>query len=136
MAPALLHAQERARTNGPALIKTVEFLKVEGKRPVEAGDAKRQHQVNPLHIYEEHRPPEYHERALPAGEARASALYIRIATESGLEGLYGPIDLEAAILVHTQLRPFLIGKDALAGEAMWDKMHRSNRHSRSSTFMM
>ena len=34
------------------------------------------------------------------------------------------------------LRPFLIGKDALAGEALWDEMYRSNRHSRDGYFMM
>jgi L-rhamnonate dehydratase len=134
--PALLHAQEKARLNGPATIRAVEMIRVEGRRKTEAGDAKRQHQVNPLHVYGEHRPPEYRERAVPAGEARASALYLRIATQEGVEGLYGPIDLEAAIVVYQQLRPFLIGKDALAGETLWDKMYRSNRHSRSSHFMM
>ena len=32
-----------------------------------------------------------------------------------------------------QLRPFLIGKDPLAGEALWDQMYRSNRHSRDGS---
>ncbi|HEU0120417.1 MAG TPA: enolase C-terminal domain-like protein [Bryobacteraceae bacterium] len=134
--PALLHAQEKARFNGPATISAVEMIRVEGRRKTEAGDAKGQHQVNPLHIYEEHRPAEYHERTKPAGEVRASAYYLRIATKEGVEGLYGPIDTEAAIVVYQQLRNFLIGKDALAGETLWDKMYRSNRHSRSSHFMM
>ncbi len=134
--PALLHAQEKARSNGPATIRAVELIRVEGRRKIEAGDVKGQFQVNPLHVYAEHRPAEYKERTRPAGEARATALYLRIATNEGPEGLYGPIDLEAAIVVHQQLRPFLIGKDALAGETLWDKMYRSNRHSRSSHFMM
>jgi L-alanine-DL-glutamate epimerase-like enolase superfamily enzyme len=34
------------------------------------------------------------------------------------------------------LRRFLIGKDALAGEALWDQMHRSDRHSRRGHYMM
>jgi hypothetical protein len=134
--PALLHAQEKARNNGPATIRAVEMIRVEGRRKTEAGDAKGQHQVNPLHVYAEHRPAEYHERTKTAGEVKATALYLRITTNEGPEGLYGPIDLEAAIVVHQQLRPFLIGKDALAGETVWDKMFRSNRHSRSSHFMM
>lgn len=134
--PALLHAQEKARLNGPATIRAVEMIRIEGRRKTEGGDARNQHQVNPLHVYAEHRPAEYHERTRPAGEAKASALYLRIATNEGPEGLYGPIDLEAAIVVYQQLRPFLIGKDALAGETLWDKMYRSNRHSRSSHFMM
>lgn len=134
--PALLNAQERARNNGPATIRAVEILRVEGRRKYEAGDAKRQHQANPLHVYEEHRPADYRESTRPAGEARATALYLQIKTNEGPEGLYGPIDTEAAIVVYQQLRPFLIGKDALAGETLWDKLHRSNRHSRSSHFMM
>ncbi|MBL8242211.1 MAG: mandelate racemase, partial [Bryobacterales bacterium] len=122
--------------NGPATIRAVEVLRVEGRRKVEAGDAKRQHQVNPLHVYDENRPAEYRERTQAAGETRATALYLRIATQEGVEGLYGPIDTEAAIVVHQQLRPFLLGKDALAGETLWDKLYRSNRHSRASHFMM
>jgi L-alanine-DL-glutamate epimerase-like enolase superfamily enzyme len=50
--------------------------------------------------------------------------------------VYGPIDTEAAIVVDQQLRRFLIGKDPLAIEALWDQMHRSNRHSRRGIFMM
>src|SRR6185437_12540928 len=36
----------------------------------------------------------------------------------------------------SDMRPFLMGKDALAGEALWDQMYRSNRHSRDGFFMM
>src|SRR5581483_11483957 len=32
--------------------------------------------------------------------------------------------------VNEDLRSFLIGKGALAGETLWDEMYRSNRHSR------
>ena len=55
---------------------------------------------------------------------------------AGIEGLYGPIEKSAAIVVQQELRPFLLGKDALAGEALWDQMYRSNRHSRDGFFMM
>ena len=65
-----------------------------------------------------------------------SALYLKIKTDAGLEGIYGPIDREAAVVVDQQLRRFLIGKDPLAGETLWDQMHRLNRHSRSGHFMM
>ena len=61
-----------------ATIRAVEMIRLEGRRKYEAGDAKNQHQVNPLHVYAEHRPAEYHERKRPAGEAKTSALYLRI----------------------------------------------------------
>jgi L-alanine-DL-glutamate epimerase-like enolase superfamily enzyme len=41
-----------------------------------------------------------------------------------------------AIVVDEQLRPFLMGKDALAQEELWDQLYRSNRHSRRGFFLM
>src|SRR5262249_27717526 len=97
----------------------------------------QQYQVNPLHIYDELRPPVYRDRANAAPESAAiNAIYLKIRTGEGVEGLYGPIDREAAIVVSEQLRPFLIGKDALAIEKLWDQMYRSNRHSRRGHFLM
>lgn len=95
-----------------------------------------QPQVNPLEIYDELRPKPY--RDAPQGtpsSAPVTALYLKIRA-SDAEGLYGPIDKEAAIVVQDQLRPFLLGKDALAGEKLWDQMYRSNRHSRRGHFLM
>jgi L-alanine-DL-glutamate epimerase-like enolase superfamily enzyme len=50
--------------------------------------------------------------------------------------VYGPIDKEIAIVVDEQLKAFLIGKDALAQEKLWDQLYRSNRHSRRGAFLM
>ncbi len=132
-APALQFAQ-----SGPAGMKIagVEVIRVEGRREAETG-VNRQYQVQPLHIYEEHRPRPYHEAGSGVKKMTAvSALYLKIKTQDGLEGIYGPIDKEAAIVVNEQFRTFLIGKNALAVETIWDQMHRSNRHSRASWFMM
>ena len=116
-------------------IDKVEFLQLEGTRPAERG-VNNQHQVNPLHVYDALRPKEYHDGTASSASAKISALYLRITTAEGIHGLYGPIDKEAAIVVEGQLAGFLRGKDPLAVEALWDQMHRSNRHSRSSHFMM
>ena len=134
-APALRGWQERARP-GEMKITDLEFVRMEGTREALVG-ANGQHQVKPLDIYAEHRPKEYSEPANP--ERRTTpiyALYLRLRTDKGLDGFYGPIDREAAIIVDAQLRGFVIGKDPLAGEALWDKMYRSNRHSRAGTYMM
>jgi len=117
-------------------IAALEFWRFEGRYNYEAGTANRQFQTNPLHIYDALRPKEDKEQGRPAGESKTSALYLKLRTDAGLEGLYGPIDEEAAVVVHRQLRPFLLGKEALAGEALWDQLYRSNRHSRSSHYMM
>ncbi len=116
-------------------ISDVQIWRVKGHR--ESAKGPRQHQVKPLYIYPEHKPAPYRE---PASRETAtvgkSALYIKILTDKGVEGLYGPIDTEAAIVVDRQLRRFLIGKDGLAVGTLWDKMYRLNRHSRASHFMM
>ena len=134
--PPALRAWQNAARPGKLKITAVEMLRLEGERESTAG-IDRQHQVQPLHIYEEHRPKEYADSATPKKTtSRTSALYLRLKTDAGLEGVYGPIDKEAAIIVDQQLKPFVLGKDPLAVETLWDQMHRSNRHSRRGTYMM
>ena len=127
--------QDMARP-GRLKITAVEMLRIEGERPAVAG-IDRQHQVQPLHVYDQHRPKEYSDSSSPTKTtARVGAYYLKLKTDAGLEGIYGPIDKEAAIIVDQQLKGFVTGKDPLAVEAIWDQMHRSNRHSRRGTFMM
>ena len=131
--PAL---QLPAARSGAARIAAVEIWRVEGRRETVQG-ATGQRQVNPSHVYEDATPPLFHESPNPTKALTPIAgLYLKIRTDQGLEGLYGPIDVEPAAIVYRQLRNLLIGKDALAGELIWDQMHRSNRHSRRGHFMM
>jgi len=116
-------------------IRAVEVWELRGHRDAVRG-IDQQYQVNPLYIYDELRPKPYADSAPSTARVPMSALYLRIQAESGLEGLYGPIDREAAIVVHEQLRPFLIGKDALAQEKIWDQLYRSNRHARRGAYLM
>jgi L-rhamnonate dehydratase len=124
-------------TNGltPQKITAVELVELEGHYEAEAG-VNRQAQVNPLDVYDELRPPVYEDKPAGNKNVKTSAIYLRIKTDSGLEGLYGPIEKEPAIVVYEDLRPFLMGKDALATELLWDEMYRSNRHSRDGFFLM
>lgn len=131
-APYLSFAQRQ----GKLTIRSVDFLQLEGTKQSDGG-INKQHQVNPLHVYEGLRPKEYHDAPSASKMAqRVTALYLKITTDQGLEGLYGPIDREVVTVVSTTLKPFLTGKDPLAVEALWDQMYRLNRHSRSSHFMM
>ncbi len=70
------------------------------------------------------------------GASGVSALYLKLLSEAGTEGLYGPIDEEAAVLVDRFFARRLIGQDGLATEAFWDQMFRANRHSRGSHYLM
>jgi L-alanine-DL-glutamate epimerase-like enolase superfamily enzyme len=134
--PVALPAFQGAVRPGKLKITGIEIWKLEGHREGFSG-IDRQFQVNPLHIYDDLRPKPYADSPDPKKtNLAASALYLRIRTDGGVDGLYGPVDKEAAIIVDQQLKTFLIGKDPLAGEAIWDQMFRSNRHSRRGLFLM
>ena len=128
-------AQQSDRATSPLTIEAVELLELHGRYSDEAG-INRQQQVNPLDIYDDLRPAPYADKPSGTKEILTTAIYLRIRTSAGIDGLYGPIEKDAAIVVNEDLRPFLLGKDALAGEKLWDEMYRSNRHSRDGFFMM
>jgi L-rhamnonate dehydratase len=133
-------ASQSAKSGSPSgtpdmKIADVEFTELSGHYGGEPG-ANEQHQVNPLDVYEYLGQREYHESSGKVERRGIKAIYLRIRTGGGAFGLYGPIDREPAVLALEDLRSFVIGKDALAGEALWDEMYRSNRHSRSGIFLM
>lgn len=109
-------------------IADLELVQLSGHHETEAG-VNNQYQVNQLDVYDDHRRPEYHDQDKGKKQVALREIYLRIRTKQGLDGLYGPIDEEAAIVVRRQLRPFLLGKDALAGETLWGESYRSDRHS-------
>ena len=119
----------------PLKIDAVELLELHGHYTEEAG-VDHQPQVNPLDVYDALRPAPYRDKPDGTREVQYEAIYIRIRTSAGLEGLYGPIEREPATIVLEDLQHFLIGKDALAGEVVWDQMYRSNRQSRAGIFLM
>ena len=90
-------------------------------------------QVGMLDLYQEFaaRPP----RSRPAdGEFRA--IYVRIDTDDGAGGHFGPIYPETAPLIRLKLAPYLLGQDPFAGERLWDVLHRQDRHARQGNQMM
>lgn len=63
------------------------------------------------------------------------ALYVEVQTDEGVSGLFGPIEDWQAFHIQHTLRPFLLGRDPLAGELLYDQMIRLDRHGRSGIFM-
>jgi L-alanine-DL-glutamate epimerase-like enolase superfamily enzyme len=135
--PAVAVSGPSGRPDGlaPLKIDAVEVLVLRGHYTAESG-VDRQPQVNPLDVYDDLRPAPYADKPGATRDVQYEAHYLRIRTAAGLEGLYGPIEREPATVVLEDLKPFLIGKDALAGEVLWDQMYRSNRHSRGGYFLM
>ena len=71
-----------------------------------------------------------------AGPAEAHEMYVEVTTGSQLSGLFGPIDRAQVAIIKEMLRPFLLGRDPLATELLFDQMIRMYRHGRSGMFMM
>src|ERR1700754_3824238 len=94
----------------PLKIEEVEVFELTG-RYTEVSGVNQQHQVNPLDIYEALRYQSPIDKPGPVKEVKTSAVYLRIGCAGGLDGLYGPIERSAAVIVLQDLRHFLIGKD-------------------------
>ncbi|MDA0709336.1 MAG: hypothetical protein O3B73_03890 [bacterium] len=69
------------------------------------------------------------------GIRKIQALYVEIKADSGITGIFGPIQKHQAFIIDTMLKPFLVGRDPLATEALSDQMMRLDRHGRSGSFM-
>ena len=67
-------------------------------------------------------------------ERHLRKLYVEVVAEGGL-GVYGPIDERQGFLIATELRPLVIGLDALATELVHDEMLRLQRHGRAGLFV-
>jgi L-alanine-DL-glutamate epimerase-like enolase superfamily enzyme len=120
----------------PLKIAAVEVWQLRGHADTVRGQD-QQYQVNALHIYDELRPQPYHDApSATSSKSPTTAFYLKIRTAEGVEGMYGPIDKEVAVVVDQQLRPFLMGKDALAGEKLWDQLYRSNRLAQRGLYLM
>ena len=69
--------------------------------------------------------------SLPAVGQLLTTYYVEVQTDEGVNGLYGPIYEQQAFFILYELRPILIGRDALATEQRNDQMLRLDRHGRS-----
>lgn len=90
-------------------------------------------QAQQLDIY-----PEFNQRSgsdAPTPGSPTSATYVEVKGEDGLSGLWGPVQDFQNYTILRYLRPFLLGRDALATELLHDQMIRMDRHGRSGYFM-
>lgn len=109
-------------------IVDIRFFRVEADGPEREWDDRS---VRPLDAYPRHLGST--EDAW-VKDRRLRKLYVEVHAEGGT-GLYGPIDSRQAFLIATDLRPLLIGLDALATERVHDEMLRLQRHGRSGLFV-
>ena len=90
-------------------------------------------QAQQLDIY-----PEFNARSGSNSTSLGSAYkanYVEVVGEDGVSGLWGPVQDFQIYPILRYLRPFLLGRDALASELLFDQMIRMDRHGRSGYFM-
>ena len=96
--------------------------------------------VMPLDVYEEFRGSKSRASVVTdqtdPGRMEHNAYFIQIETEDGAVGIGGPVEETVAYLVAKHLTPFLLNRDAMATEFLWDIMHRSQVHGRHGQAMM
>ena len=93
--------------------------------------------IRPIDVYPEHRDegPAWLEK-LEEGRYRMESIFVELRTDEGLTGVGGPITLDQAFVIDTQLRQLIVGADALAHELLWDRLYRYMVHGRKGAAMM
>jgi len=93
--------------------------------------------IRPIDVYPEHKAegPSWLEK-LGDGRYLMESIFVEIHTDEGVTGIGGPITLEYAFIIATQLKALLVGADPIAHELLWDKMYRASVHGRKGPTMM
>ncbi|MDG0866618.1 enolase C-terminal domain-like protein [Candidatus Lucifugimonas marina] len=95
--------------------------------------------VMPLDVYEEFRDTSKRVKWGDQAEENAmkhDAYFVQIETDEGVIGIGGPMDKAVAFIVEIELSHYLIGRDPLAIEFLWDIMHRASVHGRQGNTMI
>ncbi|MFT7837903.1 enolase C-terminal domain-like protein [Saccharothrix sp. BKS2] len=117
-------------------IADVRLRRLEGVLPTD-GDLWEQRLVRPLDVYPEYRDREDHEGGVQTAEGfHLVSHFVEIETDEGLIGRGGPVPEQVAYVVARDLRRLLLGADPIAGEKLWDQMHRSQVHGRAGNAML
>jgi L-rhamnonate dehydratase len=93
--------------------------------------------ARPIDIYDEYRHrPDYEGGVQTPDGFRIASVFLEIETDDGVSGRAGPIPEPVAYIVAHSLRRLLIGQDPIAGEKLWDQMHRVMVHGRQGDAML
>jgi len=118
-------------------ITAVRLRRLRGTMPTK-GKFWEERLVRPIDVYPEYRArddfeglPQTAPDALPV-----EATFVQIETDDGVMGIAGPMPETVAYFIGRRLRPFLLGRDPIAHEMLWDQMHRIMVHGRQGDAML
>jgi L-alanine-DL-glutamate epimerase-like enolase superfamily enzyme len=118
------------------LITEIRLRKMGGTLPT-TGDLWEERLVRPIDVYPEYRSRNDFEGGVQTADGfRIITYFVEIHTDEGVTGLAGPIPEGVAFIIAKSLRPLLVGQDAIAGERLWDQMHRWMVHGRQGDAML
>ncbi|MDP6055324.1 MAG: enolase C-terminal domain-like protein [Dehalococcoidia bacterium] len=95
--------------------------------------------VMPLDVYSEFRDTSKRVKwgdQVEESHMNHDAYFVQIETDEGVIGIGGPMDKAIAFIVENELAHYLIGRDPLAIEFLWDIMHRGSVHGRQGNTMI
>ena len=93
--------------------------------------------VRPLDVYDEYRHRNDYEGGVQGPDGfRITTFFVEIETDAGVTGRAGPVPEGVAFIVAKNLRGLLLGRDPVAGEQLWDQMHRAMVHGRQGDAML
>ncbi len=118
-------------------ITDIRLRKLTGTMEVD-GPFMEERLVMPLDIYEEFRvqgPPATGTQ-IDDSHYELNQVFVQIETDEGVSGIAGPASPGGTAFHVWQMRDFLIGRDPLATEFLWDIMHRKSVHGRQGEPMM
>lgn len=113
-------------------ITNVRLRQVEGELEYE-GEFWEERLVRPIDVYPEHKAEAglgIYQTRNAAGNYAIKSAFIYVETDDGVEGVFGPMSVDDAYFIDTQIAPFIIGEDPTATERIWDKMYKFLIHSR------
>lgn len=93
--------------------------------------------VRPIDIYPEHRadPADDGGAQIDDSHFRIEQYFAQVETDDGVIGIAGPMRLPVALIMANQIAPFVIGRDPLATELIFDQLHRLLVHGRQGEAM-
>jgi L-rhamnonate dehydratase len=116
-------------------ITDIALVEVEGEYTV-AGPQSEERIANPLDVYPEFGAVPFGAGSQPGERVTRRDQFLEVRTDQGLAGVFGPVDGGHNRIPLLEMRSFLLGRDPLAIEAIWDLLLRRNRHARAGYYMM
>jgi L-alanine-DL-glutamate epimerase-like enolase superfamily enzyme len=111
------------------------LVEVEGEFEVEE-PVNEERIAQPLDVYPEFGAVGAGKPPRPGQKVQHKDVYLEVRTEEGMTGVFGPVDGPHAMILLREMREFVVGRDPLAVEKLWDMLLRRNRHARSGYYMM